>query len=232
MSDDPILLIENVRRSYRMGHSVIEVLKGVNFFLKRGQWCSVFGASGSGKTTLLNLIGLLERPDEGKIIIEGEDTSALSRRAAARFRGSRIGFVFQSYHLLPELTVLENVRFAGTVSGLSRSEAERRAAMLLERVGLKERITHRPGELSGGEQQRAAIARALVNDPPLLLADEPTGNLDPRTGEEILQLFQELRRETPERAILMITHNREIASLSDCTAELRDGLLVSGELFS
>ena len=193
--------------------------------IRRGEWACLLGASGSGKTTLLNLIGTLEQPDSGTIRIAGVDVSKLGRGEAARFRNRKIGFVFQAYHLLPELTVLENVMLPGNLAGLSRGEAKKRAVPLLETVGLSGRMRHRPSELSGGEQQRAAIARALLNEPELLLADEPTGNLDTHTGEAILELFTELRKLHPGRSIMMITHNREIAKLADRTGELVDGRL-------
>ena len=203
----------------------IIALRGVDWEIRRGEWACLLGASGSGKTTLLNLIGTLEQPDSGTIRIAGVDVSKLGRGEAARFRNRKIGFVFQAYHLLPELTVLENVMLPGNLAGLSRGEAKKRAVPLLETVGLSGRMRHRPSELSGGEQQRAAIARALLNEPELLLADEPTGNLDTHTGEAILELFTELRKLHPGRSIMMITHNREIAKLADRTGELVDGRL-------
>ena len=220
-----VLTMSGVRRNYRTGKVVLEVLKGVNFTLDRGEWCCVFGASGSGKTTLLNLIGTLEAPSSGSITVCGQELDRLTRRQAAKFRAEKIGFVFQSYHLLPELNLLENVALAGRIAGQSSGKAAAKAAELLNAVGLSERAHHRPTELSGGEQQRAAIARALMNDPELLLADEPTGNLDPETGEEILRLFQNLRKARPELTILMITHNRDIAALATRTVELQNGLL-------
>ena len=195
--------------------------------IRRGEWACLLGACGSGKSTLLNLIGTLEQPDSGTIRIAGVDVSKLGRGEAARFRNRKIGFVFQAYHLLPELTVLENVMLPGNLAGLSRGEAKKRAVPLLETVGLSGRMRHRPSELSGGEQQRAAIARALLNEPELLLADEPTGNLDTHTGEAILELFTELRKLHPGRSIMMITHNREIAKLADRTGELVDGRLTN-----
>lgn len=204
-----------------------QVLQDISFSLEKGQALSIIGASGSGKTTLLNLIGTLEQPDSGTIRIAGVDVSKLGRGEAARFRNRKIGFVFQAYHLLPELTVLENVMLPGNLAGLSRGEAKKRAVPLLETVGLSGRMRHRPSELSGGEQQRAAIARALLNEPELLLADEPTGNLDTHTGEAILELFTELRKLHPGRSIMMITHNREIAKLADRTGELVDGRLTN-----
>ena len=221
-----IIELAGVVRTYRVGEERVEVLKGVDFRLRRGEWCAVFGASGSGKTTLLNLIGALEKPDAGKICVSGIDITRFSRREAARFRASRIGFVFQAYHLLPELSILENVALAARLAGSSAASARRRASELLDGVGLSHRLRHRPSELSGGEQQRAAIARSLVNDPELLLADEPTGNLDARTGEGILELFRELRRRDPGRSIVMITHNRELAQVATRVVELADGRIV------
>jgi len=225
--NEPENIVElcGVTRTYRLGKEKLPVLRGVDWVIRRGEWACLLGASGSGKTTLLNLIGALERPDSGTVRIAGVDVSKLSRRQAARFRNHRIGFVFQAYHLLPELTILENVMLPGELAGLPRGAAKKRARELLETVGLAERMRHRPSELSGGEQQRAAIARALLNEPELLLADEPTGNLDAATGEAILDLFAELRKSHPERSILMITHNRDIANLADRTGELADGRL-------
>ena len=196
------------------------IIKNFNFTLEKGKWCCVYGASGSGKTTLLNLIGTLEKPCSGSITINGTDVATLSRRNAAKFRGENIGFIFQSYHLINELNVLENTAFASSFGTLGSAEANRKAKELLEAVGLKERMHHHPSELSGGERQRCAIARSLMNSPQLLLADEPTGNLDEKTGKEILELFTELRRQNPKLTILMITHNPEIAKLADQTIHL------------
>lgn len=222
-----IIELRGVTRTYKLGREKLPVLRGVDWEIRRGEWACLLGASGSGKTTLLNLIGALEQPDSGTIRIAGVDVSKLGRGEAARFRNRKIGFVFQAYHLLPELTVLENVMLPGNLAGLSRGEAKKRAVPLLETVGLSGRMRHRPSELSGGEQQRAAIARALLNEPELLLADEPTGNLDTHTGEAILELFTELRKLHPGRSIMMITHNREIAKLADRTGELVDGRLTN-----
>ena len=222
-----IIELRGVTRTYKLGREKLPVLRAVDWEIRRGEWACLLGASGSGKTTLLNLIGTLEQPDSGTIRIAGVDVSKLGRGEAARFRNRKIGFVFQAYHLLPELTVLENVMLPGNLAGLSRGEAKKRAVPLLETVGLSGRMRHRPSELSGGEQQRAAIARALLNEPELLLADEPTGNLDTHTGEAILELFTELRKLHPGRSIMMITHNREIAKLADRTGELVDGRLTN-----
>lgn len=226
MNNDLILRLENVRRSYKVGGGVVDVLRGVNWKLERGRWACLLGASGSGKTTLLHLIGALEKPDAGSIEVAGVNLNKLSRTAAAEFRNNRLGFIFQAYHLLPELNIRENVMLPGMLAGKSRKESRERAESLLETVGLKERMHHRPNELSGGEQQRAAIARALINDPELLLADEPTGNLDTRTGEGILELFAQLRAERPDRSIVMITHNQEIAQLCDPVVQLKDGVFL------
>ena len=223
MNNFPILELKNICKSYRMGNNRLEVLKGVDFTLNSGEWVCIYGASGSGKTTLLNIIGLLERPDSGNIIFSGVDAGKFNRRQAASFRAGGIGFVFQSYHLLPELSILENVILAGRLAKLSPFRAKERAIELLTRLGLANRLNHRPTELSGGEQQRTAIARALINDPPLLLADEPTGNLDPHTGNEILDLFSAMRETNPQLAILMITHNHQIASRATRAVELSDG---------
>lgn len=220
-----VLNLCNVKRTYLMGNNKLPVLKGVNLSLEAGEWCCIYGASGSGKTTLLNLIGGLELPDEGTVTVCGEVPAKMNRRQAAAFRAEKIGFIFQSYHLLPELTILENVALAGTIAGKSFKEARKKATSLLEQVGLCQRLAHRPAELSGGEQQRAAIARSLINDPALLLADEPTGNLDPDTGNGILKLFRQLRQDDPERTILMITHNHDIAGLASKVVKLRNGIL-------
>lgn len=222
---ETIVELRGVTRTYKLGKEKLPVLRGVDWEIRRGEWACLLGASGSGKTTLLNLIGALEKPDSGTIRIAGIDVSNLSRGAAAQFRNRKLGFVFQAYHLLPELSVLENVMLPGNLAGFSRSKSRDRALELLETVGLADRMKHRPFELSGGEQQRAAIARALLNEPELLLADEPTGNLDSHTGEAILELFTELRKFHPERSIMMITHNREISKLADRTGELVDGVM-------
>lgn len=225
MSERIILELSGVRKHYSIGANVIEVLRGIDLQVFAGEWLSLTGASGSGKTTLLHLLGLLERPDEGRISACGQDYSLLKRRAAADFRRKKLGFIFQNYCLLPELTVLENIQLPGMLAGMNRRQLENDARELAERVGLKDRLEHRSTELSGGEQQRAAIARALINRPEILLADEPTGNLDSRTGEEILQLFRDIRSERPDCSLIMITHNAEIAAMADRSAVLADGVI-------
>ncbi len=219
-----ILDVAHVSKSYSTGTATVEVLKDVNFQLHTGEWLTLLGSSGSGKTTLLNLLGLLEKPDSGTIRINAAESTRLNGKAAARFRNRYLGFVFQSYCLLPELTAQENVMLPGMMAGLPN--VGKKAAELLDRVGLSHRLKHRPTELSGGEQQRVSIARALINDPEILLADEPTGNLDSRTGDEILKLFTELRTASPERAIVMITHNEAITGLADRVLTLKDGVLL------
>lgn len=220
-----ILELSGVRKHYTLGTNVIEVLRGIDLQVRAGEWLSLTGASGSGKTTLLHLLGLLEKPDAGSITACGQDYSTLKRGAAADFRRRKLGFIFQNYCLLPELTVLENIQLPGMLAGISRRQLEKDARHLAEKVGLKDRLLHRSFELSGGEQQRAAIARALINRPEILLADEPTGNLDSRTGNDILQLFREIRHERPECALIMITHNAEVAAMADRSAVLADGLI-------
>ena len=221
-TSEPFLSVETVTKSFRIAASRIDVLKGVSFTARRGEWIALTGASGSGKTTLLDIIGTISRPDSGRVLIDGTDTAALSPRKSIVFRRKKIGFVFQSYHLLPELTILENAMLPGMLDGHPVSLCRKRATELLERVGLYHRIGHRPNELSGGEQQRAAIARALLNEPELLLADEPTGNLDSVTGRGILDIFRSIH-ESGNMSIVMVTHDRSVAALADRILELRDG---------
>ena len=226
MSEKIVLELKGVCHSYRGGNREVPVLRGVDFQLERGKWCCIFGASGSGKTTLMNLIGALETPTAGTIRVDGKDISKFSRGEAAEFRRNKIGFVFQVYHLMPELNALDNVALAGRLAGMSAKNAADRAKKLLAKVGLAGRMTHLPSELSGGEQQRCSIARSLMNSPKLLLADEPTGNLDAETGKEILDLLNELRKLDPDLTIMMITHNPELVEYADKVATLSGGVLV------
>ena len=218
--------IKNLCHSYKMGGKTLEIIKNLDLSVEKGKWCCIYGASGSGKTTLLNLLGTLEKPISGNIIIDGKDISTLSHKAGAAFRGKHIGFIFQSYHLINELDVLENTVLAGAFGALSSSQARKKAQELLAAVGLEKRMHHHPSELSGGERQRCAIARSLMNDPELILADEPTGNLDESTGKEILALFNSLREKNPDLTIVMITHNPEISSMADLSFKLENGKLV------
>jgi len=229
---EAILSAREVVREFRMGRSTIRVLRGVSLEVRRGEMISVMGASGAGKTTLLNILGGLDRPTGGRVFFGGEDLYRLSSRRRTVLRARRVGFVFQAYHLLPELDVLENVLLpamalggrAGTYSTLRR-----RAEELLLSVGLGDRARHRPAELSGGEQQRAALARALMNDPEIIFADEPTGNLDSETGEQVLGNLFRLVKERGHTLVL-VTHNREIAVRCGRTLHLRDGRIVDEEV--
>jgi ABC-type lipoprotein export system ATPase subunit len=223
------LKANGIYKDYRLSkHSSVRVLKGVDLEVRQGEWLALLGASGSGKTTLLNLLGTLEQPDRGEIYYQDLRYSRFSARQKVFFRCRKIGFIFQAYHMFPELTVLENVVLPAMLGGKSGRELTEKAEQLLERTGLGHRVNHRPNELSGGEQQRAAIARALINSPELILADEPTGNLDSKTGTGILEIFKELHSdEKTAGTIIMVTHNREVAALADRTIFLRDGLIDS-----
>ncbi len=221
---DILVKAENVEKTYFLGKVPVPVLKGVDLEMRKGEWLSLLGQSGSGKTTLLNMIGALEKPDSGTITYEGRCYSTLKGGQRIRFRRQRVGFIFQAYHMFPEMTVLENVMLPGL---LDRKNLKDRAIELLDRVGLSHRFKHRPNELSGGEQQRAAIARALINSPDLVLADEPTGNLDSKTGAGILEIFQQLHDPKSGRTILMVTHDEQIAKLADRIIHLKDGKLAS-----
>jgi lipoprotein-releasing system ATP-binding protein len=219
------LKCNNVKKGYPIGKNRIEVLKSVNLKVKQGSWTALLGTSGSGKTTLLNLLGALEKPDVGEIVFKETVYSSLSRRQASDFRRINIGFIFQAYHLLPELNVLENVILPGMLAGIKHKELYERGALLLDKVGLSHRLKHHPAELSGGEQQRAAIARAMINNPHLILADEPTGNLDSVTGRGILEIFQELHSEGTDHTLLMITHDPDVAGMADTILHLKDGVI-------
>jgi len=220
---DFLVRLDHVSKGYRLGSGRLEVLHDLSYGFVRHAWTMLLGASGSGKTTLLNLIGALEAPDAGELFYDNQSYREFaSGGGAAHFRGRKIGFVFQNYQLLPEFSIAENVMIGAMLNGSSRRAARARAEELLDRVGLADRLKHRPMELSGGEQQRAAIARALVNDPELLLADEPTGNLDSATGRRILDFFRELAR---ERTVIMITHNESLAGEADFVVRLSDGRL-------
>jgi len=222
-----ILRAENVQKSYRMGATRVNVLKGVDLAVQQGEFVAVIGASGSGKSTLLHILGALDRPDKGLVQFEGRDLNRLRAREVNRLRNQMIGFVFQFYHLLDELNVLENVFLPAMVSRstvgwlMNRRKARQRAAELLEQLGLRERAGHKPYQLSGGERQRVAIGRALMNQPPLLLADEPTGNLDSTAGNGILNVFETLNK--AGQTIVMVTHDDRIARRAQRTIMLADG---------
>lgn len=217
------LEVNQIYKKFSIGNSTLEVLKGASFSVTEGEWVTLLGTSGSGKTTLLDIVGTISTPDSGTVLINGVNPAKRSQKQLAVFRQEQIGFVFQAYHILPELNILENVMLPLLFTGkVSRKECQERAKELLVMTGLENRIKHRPNELSGGEQQRAAIARALINRPALLLADEPTGNLDSKTGTGILKIFEKIR-ENNRTTILMVTHDEQIASLSDRALRIREG---------
>ena len=212
-------------KEIRKSFGTLEVLKGIDLLVERGEVVSIVGPSGAGKTTLLQILGTLSRPSSGEIEIDGEAVHALSDRQLSRFRNTKIGFVFQFHHLLPECTALENVCRPGYIGGRDRREVEKRAAELLEMLGMEHRSSHKPAELSGGEQQRVAIARALINSPAVLLADEPSGNLDTKNREEIHRLFFTLR-DTLGQTVVIVTHDGQLAAMSDRKIEMVDGQIV------
>ena len=224
--NQPILLARALRKSYLMGGRKLEVLAGIDLAVTRGEFIALRGASGAGKSTLLHLLGGLDLPNAGEILFDGKDLATLSPGALAQWRNRRVGFVFQAYHLLPELSALENVMLPAKMGRASASTAATRAAEVLARVGLAERVEHRPWELSGGEQQRVAIARALINAPDLILADEPTGNLDSRSGGEIIHLLQELRAER-QATLIIATHDAGVAARAPRVLELVDGRIAN-----
>jgi len=224
--NDSLLSARGLKKTYVMGKRSLEVLRGVDVEIPRGDFLALRGASGAGKSTLLHLIGGLDTPNAGEIFFEGQNLSRYSEGQLTHFRNRRVGFVFQAYHLLPELTALENVCLPARVARRPAGEISRRAGELLGRVGLAERLDHKPSELSGGEQQRVAIARALINDPVLLLADEPTGNLDSHTGGEIMELLKSLRDEK-QMTLVIATHDSKVAALAPRVIELVDGLIAT-----
>ena len=226
----PLLDAANLHKRYRLGGQDLHVLRGVDMAVHTGQWLAILGASGSGKSTLLHLLGGLDRPDDGTVHFRGEEVFRYRGAALDRYRSAHVGFVFQFYHLLPELTALENVLLGAMVRRSifgwlgTRRAAKQRAEALLARVGLGERLKHRPAKLSGGERQRVAVARALINEPAVLLADEPTGNLDADTGRGLIALFAELHDQG--QTIVMVTHDRSVAEAADDQVTLERGQLV------
>ena len=221
----------DIHKTFHLGKHDVPVLRGASIGVEKGEWVALLGASGSGKTTLLDIVGTISRPDSGNLCIDGEDMKQYFGERLVAFRREKIGFVFQSFHLLPELSILENTMLPGLFSKRSKKELTARAEMLLEKVGLRERLMHRPNELSGGEQQRTAIARALINDPDLLLADEPTGNLDSQTGQTILSLFHTIHAEE-KKTIIMVTHDKTVADAADRKVILKDGLTFKDDMIS
>jgi lipoprotein-releasing system ATP-binding protein len=223
--DPAVLILHGIDRRYRQGDVTLEILKGAQLAIWRGQSVALVGPSGAGKSTLLHIAGLLEQPDAGEVYVHQVATSRLSDAERTRIRRTEIGFVYQFHHLLMEFSAIENVIMPQLIRGLSHGEAKQRARDLLTYLGLKDRLTHRPAELSGGEQQRVAIARAVANSPRIVLADEPTGNLDPRTSEHVFSALTQLVRASG-LAMVVATHNMEIAGRMDRRVSIRDGLVV------
>jgi lipoprotein-releasing system ATP-binding protein len=221
-SREPILTCRGVAKSYRDARRTLDILRGVDLDVFPGDLLAITGPSGAGKSTLLHLMGTLDRPTGGEVLFRGASLTRMPRAALNRIRNEEVGFVFQFYHLLPEFTALENVMMPGLAQGRSRRQCHARAEELLERVGLAERMTHRPGELSGGEQQRVAIGRALFNEPALVLADEPTGNLDEHTGEGVLDLLVGLNRRDGV-TLVMVTHDEGLAARASRWVHLHEG---------
>jgi lipoprotein-releasing system ATP-binding protein len=219
-----VIEARDLKKSFLMGASTLEVLKGVNLSVKKGEFLCIMGPSGAGKSTLLHILGALDHPTSGAVSLAGRDVFTISERELPAFRNAHIGFVFQFHHLLPEFTALENVMMPLLVGGKPAAEAKKSAAAELERVGLSGRALHKPGELSGGEQQRVAIARALVASPDIVLADEPTGNLDTSTGSDVFNLMRRFNRESGT-TFIMVTHNETLAARCDRLVRMVDGAI-------
>ncbi len=219
-----LIEMRGIKKDYEMGKTQVRALRGIDLEVKAGEFIAIVGQSGSGKSTLMNLIGCLDRPTEGEYHLDGNKVDEMGDDDLARIRNKKIGFVFQTFNLLPRTNCLHNVELPLLYSSVSRKDRERRALEMLERVGLGERVRHNPNELSGGERQRVAIARALVNDPAIVLADEPTGNLDSKTGSEILAIFSDLNADG--KTIVLVTHEKYIADYSGRIVSLRDGEIV------
>jgi lipoprotein-releasing system ATP-binding protein len=221
----PLVQVENLQRSFNMGNQTVHVLNGITMTIQRGEMVAVIGASGAGKSTLLHILGTLDRPTKGEVLFEGKNMFKASETALASFRNRRIGFVFQFHHLLPEFTALENTYLPALIQKIPKHTAIETATALLSEVGLSHRLHHKPGELSGGEQQRVAVARALIRQPDLVLADEPTGNLDTHTGDELFELLRKLN-ETIGTAFIIVTHNEKLSHQTDRLIHLQDGQIL------
>jgi len=223
-----MLEIKKIKKIYQMGKVKVEALRGVSFYIDKGEFVAIMGPSGSGKSTLMHIIGCLDQPTEGSFIIGGKDVSKLNDDRLAEIRNKRIGFVFQQFNLLSRTSILHNVEIPLIYAGLKTKQRRELAKQALESVGLGDRAKHKPNEISGGEKQRAAIARALVNDPLIILADEPTGNLDTKTGEEIMKIFYKLHQQG--NTVIMVTHEAEVARHARRIIHLRDGLIEKDEV--
>jgi putative ABC transport system ATP-binding protein len=221
-----LIQLEEITKTYDAGENAVQALRGIDVAIQHGEFVSITGPSGSGKSTLMHILGCLDTPTTGKYWLNGEDVAELSGRQLARIRNQKIGFVFQTFNLLPRATVLKNVELPLLYAGMSRDERRDRAREALERVGLMNRAKHRPNELSGGQRQRCAIARALVNNPSLILADEPTGNLDQKTGSEIIDIFERL---AGQETIIIVTHDPTIAQRTQRRIRIVDGVIVNGD---
>ncbi len=219
----PLIDARDIHKIFMLGKVELHVLRGVNLSVDRGEYISIMGPSGSGKSTLMHILGCLETPTSGTYILDGQEVHGLSEPDLAQIRRRKIGFVFQNFYLLPRMSALDNVGLPMVYAGVPLAERRRRAAEILQKVGLGDRMRHNPSELSGGERQRVAIGRALANDPEILLADEPTGNLDSKTGAEIMDLFSELHK--AGKTIIVVTHDPEIARRAERIVRLRDGLI-------
>jgi putative ABC transport system ATP-binding protein len=222
-----LITLENVTKTYDSGENEVQALRGVNCSITAGDFVSIIGPSGSGKSTLMHILGCLDSPSSGQYWLDGEDVATLSARALARIRNQKLGFVFQTFNLLPRATIWKNVELPLLYAGTSTEERRERALEALKRVGLDKRAKHRPNELSGGQRQRVAIARALVNNPSLVLADEPTGNLDQKTGSEIINIFEELS--DAGQTIVLVTHDPAIAERTHRRIKIVDGVIVDGD---
>jgi len=220
--------VNSVHKSYDLGETSVHALRGVTFSIEKGEFVSIMGPSGSGKSTLMNIVGCLDTPSEGTYLLNQRNVGKLDEEQLARIRNQEIGFIFQQFHLLPRSTALENVTLPLKYASVQRAEQLSRAEEVLNKVGLNDRLSHKPTELSGGEQQRVAIARALVNSPSILFADEPTGNLDSKTGKEVLEIFKELNGKG--QTIVAITHEKEIAKQSQRTLTIKDGEIESDSI--
>lgn len=228
MTSNKVIEISDLNKSYRMGSQMLRVLKNLNLEVFGGDYVALMGPSGSGKSTLMNIIGCLDNFDSGKYLLNGIDVTGLSDNHLAEIRNKQIGFIFQTFNLLPRYTALENVELPLIYAGIGKKERVQRASEALERVGLSDRMTHKPNELSGGQRQRVAIARALVNHPAILLADEPTGNLDSTTSEEIMQLFEQIHKQG--NTIILVTHEEDIARKAKRIIRLKDGIIEKEEI--
>ncbi len=222
-----VIELQNLKKEYDLGPVKLQVLKGINLKIKKSEVVAIMGPSGSGKSTILHMLGILDRPSKGKVIIDGADVSKLDDDELAKIRREKIGFIFQFFYLIPSLTALKNVELPMTFLGGSVKDKEKKAKELLKMVGLEGRMTHRPSQLSGGESQRVAIARALANDPQIILADEPTGNLDSKSGKEIMEILQKLNKER-KVTLIIVTHDSSIAKHAQRIISLKDGMIVKG----